>query len=160
MKTPAFVLLMIGCVPLMRGADHTAIGDPADQDASSHDAVAGSENHPTDAESRISGLSGGNSGRNSLRSHHNLAARTIPVLRKNGAHSGAAGATNVPHTGFDRDRNTKQAGSIRSATIHPNPAGTSMVRHLTSNPAVISGIANSKNANSSAIDGTRMERRR
>jgi len=188
MKTACFLLMTIGWAALMHGMAYATTLSPASQQTSQESAARTISNHPGDAWQRTSADSAkeqkngkdSNEGRNPhhalernlARGHASLNQTKRPTpVPSNRVRSGSATAINLRQPGSVRS-GAEGKGLIQNETlkgivpvrppsaVRPASAARSNVRHRSPNPAIITGLVNSKTGNTGAINGSRMDRRR
>jgi hypothetical protein len=185
MKTASFLLMTIGWAALMHGIAHAATFTLVSEQISPESAAKTVSNHTGDTSqgAPAEGAKDQKNGKSSDGLHvleKNLArnrASLIETKRSTLVPSKRAGSGSATAIKIRRPGSNKFGGAggkalipsealnstvpVRSPiVVRPAPAAFSNVRHRSPNPAIISGLVNSKTWKSGAINGTHMDRRR
>jgi hypothetical protein len=178
MKTACFLLLTIVCAALMHGMAHAAPSGQVSETASADGAATTASNHGGTAAQSSSADSANGRDTDGQRDHRRTLGRSHAIsvktkrpttVPRNWARSGST-AFHLRQPGPSRSSGGEGRGSLRDNTVkntvpvwlpkivRPNPATVSNVHHRSPNPAIVSGLANSKTRQSGEISGTLMHR--
>ena len=139
-----FLLLTVSCAALIQETSYAASPQHAP-----------AQNHPRSR----AGLTAGNRSKQLPTSRKRFLPRNAASLRQpTSARSGAAAKSALIQNETAKHALPVQSTSVRPSVASLNPLPTN-VRHRGSNPAVVGGLANSRNSDTGAINGTGMHRR-